>query len=635
MSDDEEVIFLGSRSQFHVRSSLATSRSQVHVRSSLAEFIPDDDDDPETVIDDSGSSDDDFANLVNQDASAARGSTEMPAAGGSTEQSAAGGSMAQSAAGGSTEQSAAGGSTEQSAAGADPKLPKKEKKGKGKKRKAIESVEEDNDEGSCCTICFEPWSNSGEHRVSSLRCGHFFGYGCIEKWLKGTGSSCPNCNEKSTKKEIRVHYISKLKAIDTSEKDRALADLEKERTTNRELNLRMAEYQVRNRLLQEEIEKLQREVRQYRKFRGDLPPALQSSQPSASALPANQTRLVYHRRYEMVRPGNDKTCRVLAYSSYMGMLLISQPSFTALAPGFGVRQFNVMDLKVGSFISLAKDQIRDMSFSQTSPHLLLSCGQDRTARITNMSSSQKVVEFQCDHQIWACDWAANNDHQIFLGTQKGTTLVYDIRHPTAEPTVLPFPDGDKKPIIGLRSVPAKPAAGFPTPGFLVMNLTSLWYWTQEVDNTWSYYKLNLEQKMLWSLDFDASSFLLLVGCKPCPLAMHLVLELNSTQVDNGRVFTASQLMSGRGGSFNQRSFLRSSLLPSPTGQGQVYLAFSKGSGQTDHKVIIQEVGSERILQELRVDKPIIDIKPITINDDKYLALLGETDLIMYKWNAVK
>lgn len=37
---------------------------------------------------------------------------------------------------------------------------------------------------------------------------------------------------------FRVHYISKLKAIDTSEKDRALADLEKERTTNRELNLR-------------------------------------------------------------------------------------------------------------------------------------------------------------------------------------------------------------------------------------------------------------------------------------------------------------------------------------------------------------------------------------------------------------
>ena len=36
----------------------------------------------------------------------------------------------------------------------------------------------------------------------------------------------------------RVHFIAKLKAIDTSEKDRALADLEKERSTNRELTLR-------------------------------------------------------------------------------------------------------------------------------------------------------------------------------------------------------------------------------------------------------------------------------------------------------------------------------------------------------------------------------------------------------------
>ena len=33
---------------------------------------------------------------------------------------------------------------------------------------------------------------------------------------------------------------------------------------------------------------------------------------------------------------------------------------------------------------------------------------------------------------------------------------------------------------------------------------------------------------------------------------------------------------------------------------QVFLAFSKGTGQTDHKVIIQEVGTERIIQELKV-----------------------------------
>ena len=39
---------------------------------------------------------------------------------------------------------------------------------RARKRKAAE-VEEESDEGSCCTICFETWSNSGEHRISSLK----------------------------------------------------------------------------------------------------------------------------------------------------------------------------------------------------------------------------------------------------------------------------------------------------------------------------------------------------------------------------------------------------------------------------------------------------------------------------------
>ena len=104
---------------------------------------------------------------------------------------------------------------------------KVKKNSKGKKRKAAESIEStDTEEGSVCTICFEDWSNSGDHRISSLKCGHFFGYSCIDKWLRGSGNACPNCNEKNTKKDIRVHFVSKLAAIDTSERDRALQELE-------------------------------------------------------------------------------------------------------------------------------------------------------------------------------------------------------------------------------------------------------------------------------------------------------------------------------------------------------------------------------------------------------------------------
>ena len=134
------------------------------------------------------------------------------------------------------------------------------KKSKSKKRKAAESVETDSD-GGTCSICFEEWSNSGDHRIASLKCGHFFGYSCIEKWLRGSGSACPNCNEKNTKKDIRVHFVAKLAAIDTSERDRALLELEKERTEMRELQLRHTELNVRLQLQKERIEQLETDNR--------------------------------------------------------------------------------------------------------------------------------------------------------------------------------------------------------------------------------------------------------------------------------------------------------------------------------------------------------------------------------------
>ncbi|CAF88822.1 unnamed protein product, partial [Tetraodon nigroviridis] len=39
-------------------------------------------------------------------------------------------------------------------------------------------------EGDSCTICFEAWTAAGEHRLSALRCGHLFGFTCIQRWLK-------------------------------------------------------------------------------------------------------------------------------------------------------------------------------------------------------------------------------------------------------------------------------------------------------------------------------------------------------------------------------------------------------------------------------------------------------------------
>lgn len=48
-------------------------------------------------------------------------------------------------------------------------------------------------DGDSCSICFEAWTTAGEHRLSALRCGHIFGFTCIQRWLKAQGSAakCP------------------------------------------------------------------------------------------------------------------------------------------------------------------------------------------------------------------------------------------------------------------------------------------------------------------------------------------------------------------------------------------------------------------------------------------------------------
>ena len=288
---------------------------------------------------------------------------------------------------------------------------KVKKQSKGKKRKAAESVESaDNEEGSVCTICFEDWSNSGEHRIASLKCGHFFGYQCIEKWLKGSGSSCPNCNEKNTKKDIRVHFVSKLAAIDTSERDRALKELETVRTELREVQLRETEVNVRLKLQQEKIDQLETDIRRYRERGGELPSLSSTNLSRLSSSSDKNFKLVLVKRHEVCRPSTDrdKCCRVLAVSEYQGMIIVSQPSANPLFPGYGARRFNMLDQKLGSFVSLGKEIIRDMKFHPVTPELLLSCGQEKVVRVTNMVSCSEVRHtYMCSN--WSISMSVSGD----------------------------------------------------------------------------------------------------------------------------------------------------------------------------------------------------------------------------------
>ncbi|TDG47512.1 hypothetical protein AWZ03_006104 [Drosophila navojoa] len=57
-----------------------------------------------------------------------------------------------------------------------------------------------------CSICLEPWSSSGSHRVTALICGHVFGDMCIREHLIGA-SECPMCRTPADIADLRYLFL--------------------------------------------------------------------------------------------------------------------------------------------------------------------------------------------------------------------------------------------------------------------------------------------------------------------------------------------------------------------------------------------------------------------------------------------
>ena len=100
--------------------------------------------------------------------------------------------------------------------------------------------------------------------------------------------------------------------------------------------------------------------------------------------------------------------------------------------------------------------------------------------------------------------------------------------------------------------------------------------------------------------------------------------------DGARVIVGQVVAQVAGGSYRERSFLRAALVEGSR-DGQVLLVYGRGSGVTDTKLVVKEVGTERTMQEVNIGKPVLDIQAAEINGSRYLAALGETELTMYKW----
>lgn len=129
---------------------------------------------------------------------------------------------------------------------------------------------DDEDDGATCPICLEHWEISGDHRLTSLKCGHLFGQSCIRRWLQecATGAKCcPSCKAKATARDFRFLYAKKLCALDNSELETLKIQMEEKQkdfmklTTDKNMvDFELQHHRQRVQQLQDENDYLRRRI---------------------------------------------------------------------------------------------------------------------------------------------------------------------------------------------------------------------------------------------------------------------------------------------------------------------------------------------------------------------------------------
>lgn len=447
---------------------------------------------------------------------------------------------------------------------------------------------DDDQSGDTCPICMDVWGNSGEHKLASLKCGHLFGYKCVEKWLRNQPSKdrcCPTCKTKSAMRDIRVIYARKIIAADTAEITTLQKQVETLQADKNRVELELHKTKIAHKACLQQLEVLRS----------------QSNKTSDRQI-RNTYRFALEKNIEISKDGG---CRVLTYNCRTYELFVSQKSSNSLFNGYGLRKINCIDYKLGQFLYLHPKPIRDIQYSQPLD-LLLTVSLDSTAKLVERGVSRASIN--CGLQLWSCTWDAINTNCFYVGGVGGSISRYDLRN-TSSPLQRLSAPSDMSPVISLCSTQY---------GLLSCHLNSSWLWLSRSES--------MEPRALpvegpyKSLSYDSTTNKVLISCRP-GYASRSRLNLCQLKYSCGEVTCeVEDVFCG-----STHAVLMSRTCFVKDGRSVWVAAHS----ESDSTLQLHGLDGERSMS-LPASEPALDVCSFQINGDTLLTSLSENRLRIYK-----
>ncbi|XP_033490251.1 E3 ubiquitin-protein ligase rfwd3.L [Epinephelus lanceolatus] len=511
---------------------------------------------------------------------------------------------------------------------------------------SVQSLPAEEGEGDTCTICFEAWTTAGEHRLSALRCGHLFGFTCIQRWLKAQGpaAKCPQCNKKAKRSDIVLLYAPKLRALDNSEQESLKKSLEQEQSLRRKAELESAQYKLKLQVVTNKYGQAQQELQELRALmaqagRNSAPSSSSSSSSSASSSlllglsqRADGSRAAQYSFSKAVLVSQAGGSRVLSYCEPLSCLLASQPSpHSTLVPGCGVKKVSVVNMKASQYVPIHSKQIRGLSFNRQNDSLLLSAALDNTIKLTSLLTNTVVQTYNAGKPVWSCCWCLDNSNYVYAGLINGSVLVYDTRDTSTHVQELQ-PLRSRCPVASLCYVPRAASSSFPCGGLIAGSLEGGCFWEQVNETTYRPHVLPLETAGCTDIQVETESRHCLVTYRPGrsnPSLRCVLMSLNRTpQQDSSQLpsCSCSPVQTFSAGS-SCKLLTKNAVFKSPDGGGTLVCAGDEASNST----MVWDASSGSLLQKLPADLPVLDISPFSVNGEHFLASLTEKMLKLYRW----
>ncbi|KAF9431065.1 RING finger and WD repeat domain-containing protein 3 [Podila epigama] len=273
---------------------------------------------------------------------------------------------------------------------------------------------------STCSICFEPWTNSGGHRLVSIKCGHLF------------GESRP-----AKRNDIRRLWSKSVVTVDTAKMDETAAKLKKEQEARARAERDLANSKLAYEMLKIQMANLQKKHDRQRSIKLKYKSQVKRIKMSTPQEDINK-KFSYVAFKTMAIPDAIKpivTSQYLSYRANEEMLVCSRHERNS----FGIAKVSMRDFSnnLHNFIPIHSKPIRDVqcytSNTFSNAALVLTASMDNFLKITSANSQQVVLSYDVKAPVWSCCWSKTNPFTVYCASKgrQSSINTFDIRNTSA------------------------------------------------------------------------------------------------------------------------------------------------------------------------------------------------------------